>query len=238
MAKCGSRLENSTIEDSGMSSGHFIVYAARQGARNFFDGISDPTFFKTINKILDDGFYLGYIDPRHGEAFEFGGLKEFVVHEEGLGIPDWLPFMKALKAQDEGSEAKELYWRMVRLDEGLDPLVGSAKIAPDRPLLEPRLGGPGRGHKSHDNIMAFQGTSQDYLLRRIARDQPKLLEEIGHGKRFKSARAAAIEAGIITPFPSLQLKEPVPTAQKLLAKKGKEWCLQLLDELSALVFED
>jgi len=54
----------------------------------------------------------------------------------------------------------------------------------------------------------------------------------------ESARAAAIEAGIIIPFPSLQLKDPLPTAQKLLAKKGKEWCLQLLDELSALVFED
>ena len=53
-----------------------------------------------------------------------------------------------------------------------------------------------------------------------------------------SVRAAAIEAGIIIPFPSLQLKDPAPTAQKLLAKKGKEWCLQLLDELSALVFED
>jgi hypothetical protein len=118
-----------------------------------------------------------------------------------------------------------------------DDLVAAAKIAADRPLLKPRLGGPGRGHKSHDNIMAFQGTSQDYLLRRIARDQPKLLEEIGPGKRLKSARAAAIEAGIIIPFPSLQLKEPVPTAQKLLAKKGKEWCLQLLDELSALVLD-
>lgn len=220
-------------------SGHFIVYAARQGARNFFDGISDPTFFKTINKILDDGFYLGYKDPRHGEVFKFESLKNFVVHEEGLGIPDWLPFMKALKAQDEGSEAKVLYWRMVRLDESLDPLVGSAtQAAAAKPLIEPDQGGPGRGHKSHDNIMAFQGTSRDYLLRRIARDQPNLLDEIGPTKRFKSARAAAIEAGIITPFPSLQLKDPAPTAQKLLAKKGAQWCRELLDELSELCLSD
>jgi hypothetical protein len=213
-----------------MSSGHFIVYAARQGARNFFDGISDPTFFKTINKILDDGFYLGYIDPRHGEAFEFGGLKEFVVHEEGLGIPDWLPFMKALKAQDEGSEAKELYWRMVRLDEGLDPLVGSA----------PELKGQGRpkGEKHYHDNVSRQGTASEYVTARLNRDAPQIAEALARGE-FPSARAAGIAAGFIKPSPpSLQLKEPVPTAQKLLAKKGKEWCLQLLDELSALVFED
>jgi hypothetical protein len=63
------------------------------------------------------------------------------------------------------------------------------------------------------------------------------LTKFGQGKRLKSARAAAIEAGIITPFPSLQLKDPAPTAQKLLAKKGKAWCLQLLEELSGLLEE-
>jgi hypothetical protein len=92
------------------------------------------------------------------------------------------------------------------------------------------------GHLKPANKLS--SNSQERLLRGIARDQPDLLDEIGPGKRLKSARAAAIEAGIITPFPSLQLKDPAPTAQKLLAKKGKEWCLQLLDELSALVFED
>lgn len=76
--------------------------------------------------------------------------------------------------------------------------------------------------------------SQERILRRLARDAPEVLERVETGE-FKSARAAAIEAGIITPFPSLQLKDPAPTAQKLLAKKGKEWCLQLLEELSELV---
>ena len=76
-----------------------------------------------------------------------------------------------------------------------------------------------------------------YTRARLERDHPEVAKALDRGE-IKSIRAAAIEAGIITPFPSLQLKEPVPTAQKLLAKKGKEWCLQLLDELSALVFED
>jgi len=240
MAKCGSRLENSTIEDSGMSSGHFIVYAARQGARNFFDGISDPTFFKTINKILDDGFYLGYKDPRHGEIFKFTSLKEFVIHEEGLGIPDWLPFMKALKAQDDGSEAKVLYWRMVRLDESLDPLVGSvpelgAAVAPG--MTSPNPSGKKKNQPDHNKAGSW-GTSSGYLAARLKRDAPNIAEALARGE-FPSARAAGIAAGFIKPSPpSLQLKEPVPTARKLIEKKGKEWCLQLLDELSALVFED
>jgi len=81
------------------------------------------------------------------------------------------------------------------------------------------------------------GNCADYLEARLRRDAPEVADALERGE-IKSARAAAIEAGIITPFPSLQLKDPLPTAQKLLAKKGKEWCLQLLDELSALVFED
>jgi hypothetical protein len=223
---------------------HFIVYSVRNGVESFFKGITDPSFFVGINKILNDKLYLHYIDPLHDETHTFPGLLEFVCAKEGLDIADWLPFMKALQAQDDESAAKKLYQRMIKLDSRLDPLVELAMNVPE--MLKPQpppMPGPGRGHvKAPDDIRGFSepsyGTSQSYLLRRIARDQPDLLNEIGHGKRFKSARAAAIEAGIITPFPSLQLKEPAPTAQKLLAKMGKAWCDQFLDELSALVFED
>lgn len=121
-----------------------------------------------------------------------------------------------------------------------DRLVAAAQAAATKRLKKPDLGGPGRGHKSVDNVHAFKpanqlnSNSQERILRRIARDQPDLLNEIGQDKRFKSARAAAIEAGIITPLPSLQLKDPALTAQKLLDKKGHAWCLQLLEELSEL----
>lgn len=225
-----------------MTGSRFIIYAARAGARSFFEGISDPTFFMTINKILDNGYYKQYEDPKHGEVFTFESLRDFVVHSEGLDIPDWLPFMKALQAQDNGSAAKDLYLRMLNLDSRLDPLVGSSEL----PLVIPvqvigvreGKGGPGRGNKTGDDITRFpvggKGTSRSYLLGRLARDAPETLEKVKTGE-IKSARAAAIEAGIITPFPSLQLKDPVPTAQKLLAKKGQAWCLQLLEELSELV---
>ena len=80
------------------------------------------------------------------------------------------------------------------------------------------------------------GNSAAYLAARLKKaGRDDLLKQIGPGKQYPSVRSAAIEAGIITPFPSLQLKEPAPTAQKLLAKKGKSWCLQLLEELSGLL---
>jgi len=226
-----------------MSTDHFIVYAARQGAQSFFKGISSPTFFRTINKILDDGFYLEYKDPRHGEIFKFTSLKEFVIHQEGLGIPDWLPFMKALKAQDDGSEAKELYWRMVRLDESLDPLVGSAPelgsatfegMAPLNPSGVNQHSKSQKRIGDDSNVSSSRGNSGEYIVRRLKRDAPDLATALARGE-LKSARAAGIAAGFIKPSPpSLQLKEPAPTAQKLLDKKGQAWCLQLLEELSEL----
>lgn len=214
-----------------MSGSHFIVYGARHGAKSFFEGISDPTFFMSINRILNESFYREYFDPRLEKTFSFPGLLEFVTDREGLDIPDWMPFMKALQAQDNGSAAKELYKRMLDLDSRLDPLVGSSSQA------QPLEAYGTNQHREEDVLTEppkHRGDTQAYLLRRLARDAPEVLERVKSGE-FKSARAAAIEAGIITPFPSIALKDPAPTAQKLLAKKGQEWCLQLLEKLSELV---
>ena len=142
--------------------------------------------------------------------------------------------MKALQAQDNGSAAKDLYWRMVKLDEMLDPLIGSSLS-----MDSSRFAESGRQPNKSDNVRLKDhgnGNSAAYLAARLKKaGRDDLLKQIGLGKAHPSVRSAAIEAGIITPFPSLQLKEPLPTAQKLLAKKGQEWCLQLLEELSELV---
>ena len=166
-----------------MSGTHFIVYAARHGAKSFFEGISDPTFFATINRIFDDGYYKEYKDPRYGEVFCFKSLREFVVSPNGLDIPDWVPFMKALQAQDNGSAAKDLYWRMVKLDEMLDPLAGSVPdlgAAPEKGMqtVNP-LGRRGRELGYHDNVVQW-GTSEEYVVRRLKRDAPELAEALAN----------------------------------------------------------
>ena len=116
------------------------------------------------------------------------------------------------------------------------PLALADAASRAQPLAAHGEIGNGRADESRaDNVSSTSfGNSQAYLLSRLARDAPETLEKVRTGE-IKSARAAAIEAGIITPFPSLQLKDPAPTAQKLLAKKGQAWCLQLLEELSELV---
>lgn len=61
-----------------------------------------------------------------------------------------------------------------------------------------------------------QGTSQDYLLRRLKTEAPDFLDEIGEGKPHKSARSAAIAAGIIKPKKRITLDDnPVKIAAKL-----------------------
>ena len=49
-----------------------------------------------------------------------------------------------------------------------------------------------------------QGTSQEYLLRRIQTEAPELIPDIGKGKKYTSARAAAIAAGIVKPKITIQ----------------------------------
>ena len=86
-----------------------------------------------------------------------------------------------------------------------------------------------------DHITLKRGTTgAAYLQARLRRDAPEVADALERGE-IKSARAAAIEAGIITSFPSIALKDPAHAAQRMLDRKGQEWCLQLLEELSELV---
>jgi len=82
--------------------------------------------------------------------------------------------------------------------------------------------------------LKHRSNSAAYLKARLCRDAPELADALDRGE-IKSARAAAIEAGIITPFPSIALKDPAHAAQRMLDRKGQAWCLQLLEELSELV---
>jgi hypothetical protein len=224
---------------------HFIVYSVRNGVESFFRGITDPSFFVGINKILDDKLFLQYADPLHDETHTFPGLFEFVCAKEGLDIADWATFMKALRAQDNGSAAKGLYWRMVLLDEKLDPLAGPLSALGQAPFEGmPPLNPHGINQHSkpqerigYDSNVSSRGNSEEYVVRRLKRDAPELATALARGD-FPSARAAGIAAGFVKPSPpSIQLKDPAPTAQKLLAKKGQAWCLQLLEELSELCYE-
>ena len=61
---------------------------------------------------------------------------------------------------------------------------------------------------------------QAYLLRRLARDAPDILDRVKSGE-FKSARAAAIEAGIIKPVPTVRLVDDAEKAAASILEKMK-----------------
>ena len=56
--------------------------------------------------------------------------------------------------------------------------------------------GPGRGHTKKPQEKAKAGNRSDYLIARIARDRPDILERMKAGE-FTSVREAAREAGMI-----------------------------------------
>lgn len=101
-----------------------------------------------------------------------------------------------------------------------------AAAAQVRPLAGHGEIGNGRADESRgDNVTSTErGNGQAYLLRRLARDAPEILERVKAGE-FRSARAAAIEAGIIRPVATVRLvDDPVwaqAQAQLQEAVKGK-----------------
>ena len=201
----------------------FTVFSARSIAHDFESAVGEEAFYFYMREIIDSKLCESYKDAVSGEECRFDGLLQFMQHKDGLGIKDLALFEKCLSAVASSSHkmACKAEWLMIEMT-GRRPLHQNGENQFTT--------------QGCDNVTpSRRGNSQDYLLRRIARDCPDLLRDIGKDKRLKSARAAAIEAGIITPFPSIALKDPAHAAQRMLDRKGQAWCLQLLEELSELI---
>lgn len=87
-------------------------------------------------------------------------------------------------------------------------------------------------HASSDNYQRIgdkAGTSADYLTARIARDRPDILDGMKTGK-YRSVRAAAIDAGIVEPKQRYQLPTDPTAAGRYLAQRVDDaWMLELYD---------
>jgi hypothetical protein len=209
----------------------FTVFSARSIANDLENAVGEKAFYFYMREIIDGKLYEKYKDGVNGEERKFDGLLQFMQHKDGLGIKDFPLFKKCLGAvaSSKHKMQDEANWLLIEINKRQEiRALGENQYTDESPKTQATTQGC-------SDRTSTRGETSDYLLRRIARDRPELLDDIGKSKRFKSARAAAIEAGIIKDIPSIQLKDPGPTAQKLLAKKGQAWCLQLMDELSELV---
>jgi hypothetical protein len=111
-------------------------------------------------------------------------------------------------------------------------LSAAADHARAQPLAEHGQIGNGRADESRvDNVKSTDGgNSQAYLLRRLARDAPEVLDRVKAGE-FKSARAAAIEAGIVKPVPIVRLTDPAKAAAKIRQHWNDEQITALCEAL-------
>jgi hypothetical protein len=103
------------------------------------------------------------------------------------------------------------------------PLVLAVRATQAQPLAQHGEIGNGRADESRgdDGTSTRGSNSQAYLLRRLARDAPEILDRVKAGE-FKSARAAAIEAGIIKPVPTVRLVDDPARVAKMIQKHWRK----------------
>jgi hypothetical protein len=114
------------------------------------------------------------------------------------------------------------------------PLQLVIEQAKAQPLARHGEIGNGRADESRGSVTTSTGQDRgrSYLLRRIARDHPELLDQIGPDKPHRSARAAAIAAGIITPVPTIRLvPDPVKVAAAIRKHLDQQQIASLVEEL-------
>lgn len=83
-----------------------------------------------------------------------------------------------------------------------------------------------------DNCNLDRGNDADYLTARIRRDRPDIYAKMTAGE-YRSARAAAIDAGIVKPQTRYSLPDdPVKAAVYLSERVDGEWLSTFVDEIA------
>ncbi len=158
---------------------------------------------------------------------------------EGLGMESGDQFLTDYLSLDLDLVGRVLGWLTVEQPTGPVPLDVAAADA--QPLAAPGEIGNGRpgesrvaiGHSKPANQLS--SNSWDRILPRLARDAPEVLERVKSGE-LKSARAAAIEAGIIKPVPSVRLVDDADQiADSIVAKLGKDRAMAVAVALAELL---
>jgi len=231
---------------SSYSLGPRAVYAAQRYSRELVESVWSGWFYDHLLDVLKNGTWREYSTEAYGRPCRFEALRDFLAHEDGLGwpsvdetlamvevvrdCPQVLPLEKNAPAgrqlQDWARDA------LVELEKcGVTRIAGAAAQA--QPLPEHGEIGNGRPDESRVAIRHSKPANQvssdswDRILPRLARDAPKVLDRVKSGE-IKSARAAAIEAGIIKPVPTVRLvPDPARAAASIVERMDRAWCVAL-----------
>ena len=171
-------------------------------ARSLWAEIDFPHDCRLMKQVADEADLLAEeLGYENGEAFivEYLKLDLDVVHQV-------ISFLD----QEQPKEA-------VSRDQALMASAAAAQpLAPSRrPTTEEAMNKVADSHLKPASQLSSD--SQERILRRLARDAPDILERVKAGE-FKSARAAAIEAGIIKPVPTVRLVDDLSKVAASITK--------------------
>ena len=150
---------------------------------------------------------------------------------EGLGLESGDRFLTDYLSLDLDLVGRVLGWLEQEQPTEAVPL---AVAAATRALnLTGTFAEAGNPHGNLDNIKVTAqgegGTSAAYLAARLKKaGRDDLLEQVGPEKPYRSIRAAAIEAGIIKPVPTVRLvPDPARAAASIVERMDRAWCVAL-----------
>lgn len=210
----------------------YMVFTARRRLDDLAGAVYETVFYDAMNAILDKGLWRSYVHDVTGKTLTFESMDEFLTSEDGLGIKNLGLFGRCMDAvsRSPGATATLASNLLSRLEKER----GMSNWPNDIAELASH-GEIGNGRQSRvDIINSTQGgTSQSYLLQRLKRDRPDLIEQLEAGM-IKSVRAAAINAGIVKDVPSVPMNEPAKAAAAILRRTGKDFATQLAIELAGL----
>jgi hypothetical protein len=233
---------------SGFSLGAEAVYAVQRCSRELTESVWSVRFYEHLLDVLTNNTWRDYATEAFGRRIHFEQLTDFLIDPDGLGwptVPEVLEMIAIVSKcsppppprKNEPVDPPITEWARQAL-EALSPHItlrsAQAQAAKAQPLAHHGEFGNGRADESRGEIITSKdrGTSQSYLLRRIARDNPELLDQIGPGKEHRSARAAAIAAGIIHPVPTIRLvPDPAKVAAAIRKHLDQQQIASLVEEL-------
>lgn len=239
---------------SDYSLGSRAVYAAQRYSRELVESVWSGWFYDHLLDVLKNDTWREYSTEAFGRPCRFNALRDFLAHEDGLGWPsvdETLAMIEAVRdcPQDLPPEKNAPVGRLQEWAK--DALLGLERCGVTRTAQQVRqatcalrLDGPfagdGNPHGNLDKIKVTEqgsgGTSAAYLAARLKKaGRDDLLERVKSGE-IKSARAAAIEAGIIKPVPSVRLVDDADQiADSIVTKLGRDRAMAVAIALAELL---
>lgn len=235
-----------------ISLGIEAVWSAQRYSRELADSVWSVRFYKHLLDVLENDTWRNYPSEAFGRPCQFDKLTDFLTHADGLGWPAVREVLEMIKTvskcdppppprKNEPADPPITWWASKAKDaldaQGLTPISVSGDKA--QPFAHHGEIGNGRADESRVAIghstPASQLSSNSWgrILPRLARDAPEILERVKAGE-FKSARAAAIEAGIIRPVPTVRLvDDPERVAAAIKKHLTSDQLVQLAQALLA-----